>query len=104
MKNEVNKEYTINLATMTSTTMPFLYQVNLMNDDFTPMEFVIGILEKFFLMNRKRATTIMMEAHMKGKASCGVFTKDVAESKVSEVLDYARVHEHPLMCSLEAVT
>jgi ATP-dependent Clp protease adaptor protein ClpS len=82
---------------------PALYQVIMHNDDFTPMEFVIAVLEAFFNMDRTNATRVMYEVHMSGKAVCGVFSKDVAETKVSQVIEYARTHEHPLLCSLEVV-
>lgn len=95
MKNELNKEYTVDLA-------PSLFQVVVHNDDYTPMEFVVSILEKFFYMDRSRAMSVMYEAHMKGKALCGLFSKDVAESKVAEVTEYALTNEHPLHCSTEA--
>jgi ATP-dependent Clp protease adaptor protein ClpS len=102
MQYEVVKEYTTCLESINKIKEPRLYNVRVHNDDFTPMEFVIGILEKFFYMDRRQATNIMLEAHMKGKASCGVYSKEVAESKVSQVVDYARLHEHPLICSMEA--
>lgn len=82
---------------------PGMYQVVMHNDDFTPMEFVVAVLELFFNMDRTIATRTMYEVHTAGKAICGIFSKDVAETKVDQVMDYARMHEHPLMCSLEAV-
>jgi ATP-dependent Clp protease adaptor protein ClpS len=82
---------------------PSLYQVLMHNDDFTPMEFVVVVLELFFNMEHTLATTVMYQVHMEGKASCGVFTKDVAETKVDQVVHYARRHEHPLLCSVEAM-
>jgi len=82
---------------------PSLYQVIMLNDDYTPMEFVVTVLEMFFSMARERATQVMHEVHMKGKAACGVYTKDVAETKVGQVVEYARTHEHPLLCSVEAM-
>ncbi|RDI48748.1 ATP-dependent Clp protease adaptor ClpS [Aquicella lusitana] len=102
MKNEVNKEYTIGLGAEVETTEPALYQVVVHNDDFTPMEFVVNLLEKLFYMDRRRAIEIMLEAHTKGMAAFGRYTKDVAETKVSEVLEHARMHEHPFICSMEA--
>lgn len=80
---------------------PPLYQVVLLNDDYTPMEFVVDVLEKFFSMNRPAATRIMLEVHTKGKGICGVFTYEIAETKVAQVTTYARDHQHPLMCTLE---
>lgn len=82
---------------------PTLYQVIMHNDDFTPMEFVVEVLEIFFSMDRMKATKVMYEVHMSGRAICGLFSKDVAETKIDQVMEYARRHQHPLMCSLEAV-
>lgn len=83
---------------------PTLYQVFVHNDDFTPMEFVVGLLEQFFFMTRRRAAEVMMEAHVQGKAGCGFFTRDVAESKIARVTDHARTNEFPLICSMEAAS
>jgi ATP-dependent Clp protease adaptor protein ClpS len=80
---------------------PPLYQVVLLNDDFTPMEFVVDILERFFGMDRSKATRVMLEVHTKGKGICGVFTYEIAETKVAQVIAYARQHQHPLMATLE---
>ena len=80
---------------------PPLYQVVLLNDDFTPMDFVIVVLETFFTMDRERATQVMLHVHTRGKGVCGVFTRDVAESKVAQVNEYARVNQHPLLCTME---
>jgi ATP-dependent Clp protease adaptor protein ClpS len=80
---------------------PPLYQVVLLNDDYTPMEFVVDVLEKFFTLDRPTATRIMLEVHTKGKGVCGVFTFEIAETKVAQVTTYARDHQHPLMCTLE---
>lgn len=82
---------------------PPMYQVVMLNDDYTPMEFVVDVLEKFFSMNRERATQTMLTVHTKGKAACGTFTKDVAETKVAQVIQYARENQHPLLCELEQV-
>lgn len=82
---------------------PRLYQIIMHNDDFTPMEFVVAVLETFFNMDRVKATRVMYEVHMAGKAVCGMFSKDVAETKVDQVIEFARRHEHPLLCSLEVV-
>lgn len=82
---------------------PNMYQIIMHNDDFTPMEFVVAVLESFFNMDRTKATRIMYEVHMTGKAACGIFSKDVAETKVDQITDYARSHEHPLLCSIEAL-
>ena len=80
---------------------PPLYQVVLLNDDFTPMEFVVDVLEKFFSLDRPTATRIMLEVHTQGKGVCGVFTFEIAETKVAQVTAYARDNQHPLMCTLE---
>ena len=80
---------------------PPLYQVVLINDDYTPMEFVVDILQRFFAMDRTKATRVMLEVHTKGKGVCGVFTYEIAETKVAQVIAYARQHQHPLMATLE---
>ncbi|EGV18442.1 MULTISPECIES: ATP-dependent Clp protease adapter ClpS [Thiocapsa] len=80
---------------------PPLFKVLLLNDDYTPMEFVVQVLETFFAMNREKATQIMLHVHTRGRGVCGVYTKDIAETKVSEVNDFARSHQHPLMCTME---
>jgi ATP-dependent Clp protease adaptor protein ClpS len=80
---------------------PPLFRVLLLNDDYTPMEFVVDILERFFAMNRSNATRVMLEVHTKGSGVCGVFTYEIAETKVAQVTSYAREHQHPLMCTLE---
>ncbi|RKT43054.1 ATP-dependent Clp protease adapter ClpS [Thiocapsa rosea] len=80
---------------------PPLFKVLLLNDDYTPMEFVVQVLEIFFAMNREKATQIMLHVHTRGRGVCGVFTKDIAETKVSQVNDFARSHQHPLMCTME---
>ncbi len=80
---------------------PPLYSVVLLNDDYTPMEFVVDVLERFFRMDRENATRVMLEVHMKGKGVCGVFTYEIAETKVAQVVSYARDNQHPLMCTLE---
>ncbi len=80
---------------------PSMYKVILNNDDYTPMEFVIDVLQKFFSYDVERATQLMLTVHYQGKAICGVFTAEVAETKVVLVNRYAREHEHPLLCTLE---
>ena len=80
---------------------PPLYQVVLLNDDYTPMEFVVEVLELVFGMDRQNATRIMLEVHTKGKGICGVFTYEIAETKVAQVSSYAEQHQHPLLCTLE---
>ncbi|MEE4377815.1 MAG: ATP-dependent Clp protease adapter ClpS [Candidatus Competibacteraceae bacterium] len=80
---------------------PRLYKVILLNDDYTPMEFVVQILEQFFAMSREKATQIMLHVHTRGKGICGVYTHEIAETKVAQVNDYSRSHQHPLMCTME---
>lgn len=80
---------------------PALYRVVLMNDDYTPMEFVVHILEQFFSMGREKATQVMLTIHTQGKGICGVYTKDVAETKAALVNDYSRENQHPLLCDVE---
>jgi ATP-dependent Clp protease adaptor protein ClpS len=80
---------------------PPLYQVVLLNDDYTPMEFVVVVLETFFNMNRELATQVMLHVHTRGKGVCGVFTREVAETKVTQVNEFSRAHQHPLLCTLE---
>ncbi len=80
---------------------PPLYQVVLLNDDYTPMEFVVEVLELFFGMDRSRATQIMLHVHTRGKGVCGVYSRDVAETKVEQVNRYSRQHQHPLLCVME---
>ena len=81
---------------------PPLYKVVLLNDDYTPMEFVVEVLEVFFLMNREQATQVMLTVHTQGKGVCGVYTRDIAETKAAQVNQYAREHQHPLLCEIEA--
>ena len=80
---------------------PPLYQVILLNDDFTPMDFVVVVLETFFNMDRERATQVMLHVHTRGKGVCGVFTREVAETKVTQVNEFSRTHQHPLLCRME---
>ncbi len=80
---------------------PSLYKVLLLNDDYTPMEFVVHILEKFFAKNREDAVEVMLHVHRHGVGLCGVFTYEVAETKVAQVIEFARRHQHPLQCTME---
>jgi len=80
---------------------PPLFKVILLNDDYTPMDFVVHILEVFFSVDRENATRIMLEIHTSGKGVCGVFTHEIAETKVSLVNDYSRENQHPLLCTME---
>ncbi len=80
---------------------PPLYRVVLLNDDYTPMEFVVDILESVFGMERTRATQVMLEVHTKGKGVCGVYNFEIAETKVAQVMSIAKQNQHPLLCSME---
>jgi len=80
---------------------PPLYKVILLNDDYTPMEFVVYVLEVFFNMSREKATQIMLHVHTRGVGICGVYTREIAETKVNQVNEYSRKHQHPLMCTME---
>jgi ATP-dependent Clp protease adaptor protein ClpS len=85
----------------TKTKKPRLYKVLLLNDDYTPMDFVVYILEQFFNKSRSEATNIMLQVHRRGVGVCGVYTYEVAETKVSQVMIFARQNEHPLQCTME---
>jgi ATP-dependent Clp protease adaptor protein ClpS len=87
--------------TKPQTKRPNLYRVLLLNDDYTPMEFVVHVLERFFNKDREAATRIMLHVHHHGIGECGVFTYEVAETKVTQVMDFARKHQHPLQCVME---
>ena len=82
---------------------PPLFKVVLLNDDYTPMEFVVEVLEVYFRMNREQATHVMLTVHTQGKGVCGIFTRDIAETKAAQVNQYAREQEHPLLCEIEAI-
>jgi ATP-dependent Clp protease adaptor protein ClpS len=87
--------------TKPQTKKPNLYRVLILNDDYTPMEFVVHVLERFFNKDREAATRIMLHVHHHGIGECGVFTYEVAETKVTQVMDFARKHQHPLQCVME---
>jgi ATP-dependent Clp protease adaptor protein ClpS len=78
-----------------------MYKVLLLNDDFTPMEFVVVVLMRFFAMDEQRATTVMLHVHRRGVGVCGVYPYEVAETKVNQVVEFARRNEHPLQCTME---
>ncbi len=80
---------------------PRMFKVVLLNDDFTPMDFVVHVLEAFFGMDREKATQIMLHVHTRGKGVCGVFTHEIAETRVAQVNDYSRRNQHPLLCTME---
>jgi len=87
--------------TRTQTKRPNLYRVLLLNDDYTPMEFVVHVIMRFFQKSQDDATRIMLHVHNHGVGECGVFTYEVAETKVTQVMDFARKHQHPLQCVME---
>jgi ATP-dependent Clp protease adaptor protein ClpS len=87
--------------TRPKTKRPSLYRVLLLNDDYTPMEFVVHVLERFFQKGRDEATVIMLHVHQHGVGECGTYTYEVAETKVTQVMDFARKHQHPLQCVME---
>lgn len=89
------------LKTRPKTKKPAMYKVLLLNDDYTPMEFVVHVVEKFFAKNRAEATEIMLHVHRRGVGICGVFTYEIAETKVAQVMDFARANEQPLQCTME---
>ncbi len=80
---------------------PSMYKVVLLNDDYTPMEFVVHVLENFFNMGREQATRVMLNVHSHGKGVCGMYTREVAETKVAQVNEYSRQNNHPLLCDME---
>jgi ATP-dependent Clp protease adaptor protein ClpS len=80
---------------------PPMFQVLILNDDYTPMEFVVAVLQQFFVMSREKATQVMLKVHREGRGVCGVFPRDVAATKVQLVTDFAREHQHPLQCVME---
>ena len=81
--------------------VPPMYKVILFNDDYTPMDFVVLVLQQFFAMDIEKATQVMLHVHTRGRGACGVYTREVAESKVSQVNEYARMSQHPLLCTME---
>lgn len=89
------------LKTRPKTKKPSMYKVLLLNDDYTPMEFVVHVLERFFSKNRQEATDVMLHVHRRGVGLCGVFTYEIAETKVAQVMDFARANEQPLQCTME---
>ena len=100
-KDDDDEDASVAVATRTRTKRPPLYKVMLLNDDFTPMEFVVAVLERFFGMNHAQAFEIMLTVHKKGLAVVGIFSHEIAETKVAQVMDFARQHQHPLQCTME---
>ena len=99
--SETDKADGVATSTQAKTKRPSLYRVLLLNDDYTPMEFVVYVLERFFNKNREEATRVMLHVHNHGVGLCGVFTYEVAETKVAQVVETARRHQHPLQCTME---
>jgi len=99
--NREDRQTGIVTKTRPKTKKPSLYKVLLLNDDYTPMEFVVHVLERFFGKGREEATRIMLHVHQKGVGVCGVYTFEVAETKVTQVMELARNHQHPLQCTME---
>jgi ATP-dependent Clp protease adaptor protein ClpS len=89
------------VAERVSTKPPPMYRVLLLNDDYTPMDFVIGVLQTVFSMSRQQATQVMLQVHRTGMGTCGVFTKEIADTKVAQVQEIAQEHQHPLQCTME---
>ncbi|PRY88784.1 ATP-dependent Clp protease adapter protein ClpS [Donghicola tyrosinivorans] len=100
-QNDDSSDSDVILKTRRKTQRPPMYKVLLLNDDYTPMEFVVHILERFFGLNHAQAFEIMLTVHKKGLAVVGVFSHEIAETKVTQVMDFARRHEHPLQCTME---
>lgn len=83
------------------TAKPPMYAVLVLNDDYTPMDFVVDVLSRFFAMNLDKATQVMLHVHTRGRGVCGVYSREVAESKVAQVNEYSRLNQHPLLCTME---
>ncbi len=101
MDGEGQEDHGLVLKTRPKTQKPSMYKVLLLNDDYTPMEFVVHVLESIFKKNRQEATDIMLHVHRRGVGVCGVYTFEVAETKVAQVMDFARANEQPLQCTME---
>jgi ATP-dependent Clp protease adaptor protein ClpS len=101
-KNETERESGLAVEEAPPITKtPPLYKVIMLNDDYTPMEFVVHVLERFFTLDRNAATHVMLEVHTRGKGVCGTFVHEIAETKVAQVNAYSRENQHPLLCTLE---
>ena len=96
-----NRGTSVITRTKPKTKKPNLYRVLLLNDDYTPMEFVVEVLQQFFTLELERATQVMLHVHTRGRGVCGVFTREVAESKVAQVNEFSRMNQHPLLCTME---
>lgn len=100
-KRDENPNVGVVVRAKPRTRKPAMYKVLMLNDDYTPMEFVVHVLERFFQKNREESTRIMLHVHRRGVGVCGVFTYEVAETKVTQVMDLARQNQHPLQCTIE---
>ena len=100
-RNKTDGQTGVITRTAPKTKKPSMYKVLLLNDDYTPMEFVVHVLERFFNKSRDDATRIMLHVHQNGVGECGIYTYEVAETKVTQVMDFARKHQHPLQCVME---
>lgn len=100
-EHQEERETGLLLKPKPKTKKPSMYKVLLLNDDYTPMEFVVHVLEKFFNKTRQESTDIMLHVHRRGVGICGIFTYEVAETKVAQVMDFARANEQPLQCTME---
>ncbi len=102
-KIQGDDDFEVGLATKSrpKTKKPAMYKVLMLNDDYTPMEFVVHVLERFFGKNQEEATRIMLHVHQRGVGICGVFTHELAETKATQVMDLARQNDHPLQCTIE---
>jgi ATP-dependent Clp protease adaptor protein ClpS len=98
---ELVEHKTAESKTLPALKLPKKYKVILLNDDYTPMEFVVDVLKYFFHFNEELATQVMLQVHILGKGICGVFTRDIAETKVALINEYARSNQHPLLCTME---
>ena len=100
-RNEQPDQGTAVAEAVPQTKVPPLFRVILLNDDYTPMEFVVEVLQLFFTLPRERATQVMLKVHTEGRGVCGIYPKDVASTKVDQVTAYSRQHQHPLQCAME---
>ncbi len=101
-KNENERDHGLMVETSRpEVAPPPLYQVLLLNDDYTPMDFVVTVLQQFFAMDLEKATQVMLHVHTRGRGVCGLYTREVAESKVAQVNEFSRMNQHPLLCTME---
>lgn len=98
---EFVEDKTAEAKTLPAVSIPKKFKVVLLNDDYTPMDFVVDVIKRFFRLNEELATQVMLQVHVAGRGVCGIYTRDIAETKVAQVNDYSREHEHPLLCTME---